>query len=345
MTLTGNNEAVIGDALRSVVDWVDLCLVIDTGVTDGSLDVAAEVAGDKLCCLRYLWEDDFSKARNFALKTAASFDVHWAILLDTDERIATNGEDMRGVLRKAPADMSVFMMRDEFAHYQKSRCFRLPAPDHFSGPVHEAYPAHLYKTGIFERARFRELPKSAAQLRDKAERDLRILSTEVTLQPKDPRWRYYMGDSLTILGRYEEALEAFNKCSSLRGWDEESAWACYRAAECYLRLDDLSGALTACCEGLERHPGIAELAWLAGFVSFRMGRFEHSIQWAHMAIANGLYKGKGGTVHRVGFRHLPGLYEAPYDIIKHSFKRLGNKRAADEAEAEFISAKVARETA
>jgi hypothetical protein len=39
-TLTGNSAGLIADALRSVVDWVDYCLVIDTGVTDGTLEVA-----------------------------------------------------------------------------------------------------------------------------------------------------------------------------------------------------------------------------------------------------------------------------------------------------------------
>ena len=47
LTLTGNNEALIGDAIQSVVGWVDQCLVIDTGVTDRSLEVARRVVNIK----------------------------------------------------------------------------------------------------------------------------------------------------------------------------------------------------------------------------------------------------------------------------------------------------------
>ena len=32
--LSGNSEAIVGDAVRGVVDWVDLFLLIDTGITD-----------------------------------------------------------------------------------------------------------------------------------------------------------------------------------------------------------------------------------------------------------------------------------------------------------------------
>src|SRR5580704_4221456 len=104
-TLTGNSEPMIGDALRSVVPFVDLCVVIDTGVTDETLRVAREVAKDKLVIRTFKWIDDFAAARNFALDVAwevagatASPGDAWAIGVDTDERIQTNGEDVRAVL-------------------------------------------------------------------------------------------------------------------------------------------------------------------------------------------------------------------------------------------------------
>src|SRR4051812_41186822 len=47
VTLTGNAEGLIGDALRSVIDWVDACVVVNTGVTDATLDIARDLARDK----------------------------------------------------------------------------------------------------------------------------------------------------------------------------------------------------------------------------------------------------------------------------------------------------------
>ena len=47
-TLTGSNADIIGDALASVLQQVDRCIVIDTGAKDDTLEVARKVAGDKL---------------------------------------------------------------------------------------------------------------------------------------------------------------------------------------------------------------------------------------------------------------------------------------------------------
>lgn len=66
MTITGSNRDIVGDALRSVVDWVDFCILIDTGITDDTVEVARAISGDKLIVRQFAWCDDFSAARNFA---------------------------------------------------------------------------------------------------------------------------------------------------------------------------------------------------------------------------------------------------------------------------------------
>ena len=65
-TLTGSNAAIIGDALKSVLAQVDRCLVIDTGATDDTLDVARRVAGDKFVLAQFKWCNDFAAARRRA---------------------------------------------------------------------------------------------------------------------------------------------------------------------------------------------------------------------------------------------------------------------------------------
>jgi hypothetical protein len=44
--LSGNSEALVGDAIGSVRDWVECVLLIDTGITDETLRVARESAGE-----------------------------------------------------------------------------------------------------------------------------------------------------------------------------------------------------------------------------------------------------------------------------------------------------------
>jgi hypothetical protein len=51
------------------------------------------------------------------------------------------------------------------------------------------------------------------------------------------------------------------------GWNVESAWACFRPAECFIQLKRFVDAVEVCAAGLARHAGVAELAWLAVFAS------------------------------------------------------------------------------
>jgi hypothetical protein len=63
-----------------------------------------------------------------------------------------------------------------------------------------------------------------------------------------------------------------------------------------------------------------------------------------MALVNGLYDGAGGAFPRVGFRNNVALYEGPYEVLRLTFKALGNADAAEEAAREYEAAKQARET-
>jgi hypothetical protein len=64
-----------------------------------------------------------------------------------------------------------------------------------------------------------------------------------------------------------------------------------------------------------------------------------------MAVVNGLYDGAGAGFPRKSFRNPTALYEGPYDVLRWTFKELGNKAATDEAAREFEAAKQAREAA
>ena len=64
-----------------------------------------------------------------------------------------------------------------------------------------------------------------------------------------------------------------------------------------------------------------------------------------MAIANGLFRGRGAQFERISFRHPPGLYEGPFDVLRWTYKAMGNEKAAAEALRDYERAKRAREAA
>ena len=72
---------VLSVALDAVRDWAKEVIVVDTGSTDDSIDVARR-AGALVRSIT--WQDDFSAARNVSIDLATS---PWVLILDADEWI------------------------------------------------------------------------------------------------------------------------------------------------------------------------------------------------------------------------------------------------------------------
>lgn len=340
-TLAGNNHQIIGDALRSVIDWVDWCLLIDTGITDETIAVAREIAGDKLLIRTFPWRDDFAAARNFALEAASDIGADWAVTLDTDERLALNGVDIRAALAATAANALHVEKRN--GHYVKERFFRLARRGNWIGPTHEAYIGQG-QTLTLPGVAFSELGKSRKQYQHKVERDITILTRHTAEHPDDPRWFYYLGDSYAGMERYEEAITAFRTCASLDGWDEEGAWAMYRSAQCFLHLGRPQDAIGECAVGMEKHPGLPDLPWQAAYAAWQAGNAAHAAYWARHAIALGHFAGIAASVPRIGFRYPPASWEGPYDILRFALRQVGDDAGADEAERLYHEALAARES-
>jgi hypothetical protein len=109
-------------------------------------------------------------------------------------------------------------------------------------------------------------------------------------------------------------------------------------------LGDLVRAVDACAAGLARHSGIAELAWLAAFASYRAGKMHDAVWWARSSIALGCFRGCGAQVARISFRNPMALWEGPYDVLRFALRALGDTTGAQEAERLYAEAARARGT-
>ncbi|MEX2173569.1 MAG: glycosyltransferase [Pirellulaceae bacterium] len=383
--LAGNCEALIGDAIRSARQWVDAVLLVDTGITDGTRRIAEELAGERLIVEPFAWRNDFAAARNFALGAAARHGARWALTLDTDERLEFSGiasrEELRARLEADPR-VRAWLVSVRDGSYSKERFIRVEgitkprpvvagSPGTHSAEAGEAWQARCLPHGSGasglhwsgrtheclvgarqgERANLAgvtvwELSKTPKQFRAKLVRDLGVLLEETRDQPTEPRWWYYLGQTHEGLGQPREALAAFRRCAEIRtGWSEQAAWACYKAATCALQLGQHEEALQLCALGLARQAESPELAWLAGFACYRAGQLQQAIHWSRRAIELGHFAGRRTAERRIGFRHLPGWYEGPYDVLRHVYRRLGQPALAAECHAQFAAAKAHRRAA
>ena len=82
-----NEEKHLVKCLKSVRDIVDEMIVVDTGSTDKTKDIA-QVFGAKV--FDFPWTGDFSAARNHSLEQATG---DWILILDADEVISARDLD------------------------------------------------------------------------------------------------------------------------------------------------------------------------------------------------------------------------------------------------------------
>ena len=77
-----NEEACLPDCLKSVQSLVDEMIIVDTGSSDKTIEIA-ESFGAKV--FHHTWNNDFADARNVSLKHAT---CDWILVLDADEAMA-----------------------------------------------------------------------------------------------------------------------------------------------------------------------------------------------------------------------------------------------------------------
>ncbi|HLG73114.1 MAG TPA: glycosyltransferase [Chloroflexota bacterium] len=136
-----NEEANLGRVLRSLEGAVDEIVVVDTGSSDATVDIAREHGAD----VRFFeWCDDFSAARNESLRYATGDFVLW---IDADDELLESRPGaLRGVCEELAPDawgcwMDVHCPSDEWAESEtvvkQIRIFRNHRRVRFHGRVHE----------------------------------------------------------------------------------------------------------------------------------------------------------------------------------------------------------------
>jgi glycosyltransferase involved in cell wall biosynthesis len=151
VTLIVKNEAAtLAACLDSIHDLAAEIVVVDTGSSDNTKDIAAPY-GAKV--FDFAWTDSFADARNEALRHATA---PWLLWLDADEYLdASNRDKLRTLLDNLPNDNTAFVMqqRSPAAHGPSAtlvgqvRLFRNHPDLRWDYRVHEQNLPSLRKAG------------------------------------------------------------------------------------------------------------------------------------------------------------------------------------------------------
>lgn len=207
------NEAKnLAKSIKSLKNQVNEIVVVDTGSTDNTIVVARKLGAR---VYSFPWQDDFSKARNFALSKAKG---DWLILLDADEYFtAKTAGNIRQVIRQAKqADGLLIQMvnydvdKAEIQDYfYQLRIVRNQQGLHYEGKIHEELKLSEGKSMNF----FRIPPEmleiyhtgyASSVSRQKLERNLKLLQQAVDNGQSEADLARYFCDCYLGLGDMEK---------------------------------------------------------------------------------------------------------------------------------------------
>ena len=211
-----NEEENLPHSLESVKLAADEIIVVDTGSTDRTIDIA-ESFDAKI--IQTPWKDDFSSPRNMAIDAATG---DWIIFLDADEYFASPGKVRSAITKFADSTTIIIPRIDideeenrELNHDWSMRIFKNVDYLRYRGLIHE----HLtnIKTGkmpyIFGSSDLTiyHTGYAASKIKQKLQRNLELIEQEEKTLGHRPQHDITLADCYMGLGDYEKVIHHVTK--------------------------------------------------------------------------------------------------------------------------------------
>lgn len=207
-----NEARCIVRCLESVRPWVDRIVVLDTGSTDETVELARQSGAE---VHHLVWPGDFAAARNHALDLAAA---DWNLILDADEWLASGGDTVRTWcagpprLGRVAVHSSFDAEHGEIGEDMSWITRLLPRGARFEGRVHEQVVSSLARerTALhFGHDGYRD-----SQMAAKRDRNRPLLLRELEDRPEDPYLLYQLGKDAEGRGTFADAADLYARAST-----------------------------------------------------------------------------------------------------------------------------------
>ena len=280
-----NEGEGLAQCLNSVRGVADEIIVVDTGSTDSTVQIAHSFGAQ---IVSYPWNGDFASARNAGLQQARGV---WILILDGDEELDADSRDEL-LLCAEHREYEAFFLR---IHNHKGisstsqtitinpilRMFRNRPEYQFSGIIHEQIAEVIVQSK----------PDAAMHLttvvihhygyadgivvkKDKIARNIELLKEQLRLQPQDAFHHYNMAVEYMRLGEYEPALDHIKHSLQKAPQGTSYIHLLYKyEARCRAAIGDLPGALDACDRGIDLYPDYPDLFHIKGILLFHSASF------------------------------------------------------------------------
>jgi glycosyltransferase involved in cell wall biosynthesis/Tfp pilus assembly protein PilF len=212
-----NEERFLPQCLRSIRKLASQIVVVDTGSTDRTADIARECGAE---VHSFPWNDDFSAARNAALERATG---DWILVLDADEELKPGQAEVIAREIQIPGVMAfrlpiIDLGREDGGCSYVPRLFRNAPGLFFLGRIHEQVFSsiqvrcqqwglkHLLGKALLLHHGYTDEVMAG---RNKIQRNLRLLERAIEELPDEPNLIMSLGLELVRSGNLEAGLDRY----------------------------------------------------------------------------------------------------------------------------------------
>lgn len=287
-----NEERTLARCLDSAAGLADDIVIVDTGSTDRTCEIAAHYT-DRV--LSFAWRDDFAAARNFSFEQASGDYILW---LDADDvllpRDATKLAELKRQLSQAGGEAAGSLPDAFIFDYclaegpdgrplvvsRRNRLVKREAGCRWSGRLHELldFPQGTVVTADIAVTHRREAKNHSA-------RNVRILRKWIAEEGASGRRLYFYASECLDRRRYAAAARAYEKLlREPAGYREDRIIACARLAECYGMLGNQELRLEALMQSFRYGIPHADICCSVAECFQRLGMRETAVYWYLQAV-------------------------------------------------------------
>lgn len=274
--------------LASVKDIVDEMIVVDTGSSDATVDIARDFG-----CQVYKapWNNDFSSARNIAMDKATG---EWILLMDADEELAAEDRKRVRELTREPVDGYFFQILSYVGDYIGTdvvsnlnlKLVRNREDYRFTGAIHEQLapvimhvnPQAVLKICDIKIYHYGYLYHNVEK-QHKRQRNIAILEEQLARYPEQEFIMFNLGNEYFALGQYEKALNLYKKV--MRDLNPNMGYASKLYVQtllCLQRLGRYTEALKLADKGIEIFPQFTDLVYIKSSIYHQLKLYSQALR-------------------------------------------------------------------
>ncbi|WP_068775897.1 glycosyltransferase [Paenibacillus sp. FJAT-26967] len=279
-----DEEKTLARILQSVGDIVDEIIIVDTGSTDKTKEIAFLFTDN---VYDFVWVEDFAAARNFSFSKATQSHILW---LDADDILKEEDRVGLKLLKQTlspdidrvtmPYNLAFDGEGKVTSSLRRNRLVRRECGFQWIGPVHE----YLAVSGNYLDS---DVCITHHKQKSHTDRNLQIYrKRQQAGEQFSVRDLYYFANELKDHALYEEAAGYYDAMLNTgQGWIEDNIQACLKLSECYTHLTNQTKRFESLTRALRYETPRPEVSCALGNYFIEEEKYETAIFWYQQAIS------------------------------------------------------------